>query len=71
MGWKFMVIFYGPKETPEAQELGQEVGEEATSPLGALPPREGAPGLWAPRAPPWRETDAKNSYKCQNPRKEP
>ena len=64
MGWKFTVIFYGPKETPEAPELGQEVTEEATS-------QEGAPGLWTPRAPPWRETDAKNSYKYQNPRKEP
>ena len=32
-----MVIFYGPKETPEALELGQEVIEEATN-LGARPP---------------------------------
>ena len=36
MGWKFTVIFYGPKETPEAPELGQEVTEEVTS-LGAPP----------------------------------
>ena len=33
------MIFYGPKETPEAPKMGQEVDKEATSPLGApFPP---------------------------------
>ena len=38
MGCKFTVFFYGPKETPEAPELGQEVTEKATI-LGGAPPR--------------------------------
>ena len=34
-GLKITVIFYGPKETPEAPELGQKSPEEDTSPQGA------------------------------------
>ena len=43
MDWKITVIFYGPKETPEVPELGQEVSEEATS-LGARLPTCGPLG---------------------------
>ena len=42
-----MLIFYGPKEIPEAPELGQEVIEEATS-LGAHPPTRGHPLAYGP-----------------------
>ena len=37
MGWKFTVIFYAPKENPEAQELDQKLHEEAARVEGAHP----------------------------------
>ena len=47
-----MVIFYGPKETPEAQELGQEVTEEATSLLAAPYPQGASSRLVGPSGTP-------------------
>jgi hypothetical protein len=38
MGWKFTVIFCGPKETPEAPELDQKSPEESPGQGRTLPP---------------------------------
>ena len=63
--WKFTVIFYEPEETHGASEMDQRSPEAATRVESA------PPALPLSRGPTWRETDAKNSYKYQNPRKGP
>ena len=57
------MIFYGPKENPEAQELDQKSPEPSTRVEGA------PPYLVDDSETPRRETDAKNSYKYRNPHK--
>ena len=60
MTWKFMVIFYGPEEAPEAKELGQKSHKASTR-------VEDAPsGLVGSSCTPWLVLDAKNSYKYRN-----
>jgi len=63
---QFLMIFYGPKEAPGVKELGQKSPEPSTRVEGAPLSR----GWLGYPLPPWRETDAKNSYKYINPQKE-
>ena len=46
---KFTVIFYGPKEAPEAKELGQKSHEASTRVEGAPYPQARPLIMWAPR----------------------
>jgi len=64
--------FLWTKRDPRSTRAGPGSGWGGHKPYRrALTPREGALDLWAPRAPPWRETNAKNSYKYPNLQKEP
>ena len=69
MTWNFTEIIYGPKEAHGASEM-DEKSPEATTRVGARPtPLGGGPYLVGDSETPWRETDAKNSYKYRNPQK--
>ena len=59
-----MVNFYGPEEAHGALNMDEKSPDPTTR-------VEAPPALWVPQEPPpWRETDAKKSYKSWNPQKE-
>ena len=67
-----MMIFCGPKDTPEAPELGQEVDEEATSSLGApYPPGSALRACGPVRHPLDVRPAPKITINTQTPKKNP